>query len=48
MKAKKKKKDGTDTVKHLVGHSRGGAWKAHGAEVIRLGSHTRGQSERKC
>lgn len=44
----KKKKDWTDRVKHLVGHGRGGAWKAHSAEVIRLGSHARGQSEREC
>ena len=45
---KAKKKDGTDTVKHLVGHGRGGDWKARSAEVIPLGSHTEGQSEREC
>lgn len=44
---KKKRQDGTDTVKHLAGHSRGGAWKAHSTEVILLGSHAQGQSERE-
>lgn len=34
MKARGKRKDGTDTVKHLVGHGWGGAWKAHSVEVI--------------